>query len=257
MLKRTLTRGLEVFFSPASPVAIYKRPRRLATSLFAMVVNWWLRLLNLICSKRSVVCNVCGWRGRKFGYLAAVSVDCLAANEICLKCGSNRRTRVTLEVFESIVSSNEDGLIVLDIGPSSSTRRYFERRSTLRYFAVDRFADADLCSDVTSIALADNSVGAIICCHVLEHIEDYRKAIGEFYRILEPGRLGIVVVPQSPNLRVSRRTSDTTFQGYGHLWEFGNDFSDKLNEVGFRVSTVYKLIHSCTLKEPIHIVSKP
>jgi SAM-dependent methyltransferase len=212
--------------------------------------------LDLIRPQHTVECNVCGWRGRKFGYTAAISIDYFAANNLCLNCGSNKKTRVTLQVLADNIGMDEENLIVVDIGPASSTRRYFRRYPSLQYRTLDKFKNADINSDVAHIALADDSVDVIICCHILEHVEDYDKAIRELFRVLKPGRRGIILVPQVTGLEMSRRALDTTFQGYGHIWEFGDDFSDKLSQAGFQVSTVYRSIQAPT-KKPLHVVSKP
>ena len=41
----------------------------------------------------------------------------------------------------------------------------------------------------------DSSVDFFICSHVLEHVEDDRKALRELYRILRQGGQGILIVP--------------------------------------------------------------
>lgn len=49
--------------------------------------------------------------------------------------------------------------------------------------------------DATDINMPDNSVDGIICVSVLEHIEDFRTVISEFYRILKPGGKLVFSVP--------------------------------------------------------------
>jgi SAM-dependent methyltransferase len=144
-------------------------------------------------------------------------------------------------------------LTIVEIGPSPSTRRFFERYPHLTYLTVDRFKEADIFSDVTNINLSSHSVDVIICCHVLEHIEAYRQGISELYRILKLGGRGFIAVPQTPGLKVSRRITAPTFLGYGHLWEFGDDFAGQLAQAGFQVFTHYDPAGD----EPFHLVTKP
>jgi len=207
-----------------------------------------------------VECNICGWRGRKFGYGSAISVDYFSRNEVCLKCGSNQRIRTIIALLAHNVNLTERKLIVANVGASSSTRRYFEQYPNVQYLTVDKFKSADINSDITNIALPGDFVDVVICCHVLEHIEDYRKAMSELLRILKPGHRGIIAVPQTLGLKTSRRRMLRTFHGYGHIWEFGDDVSDKLADVGFQVSTLYESTKGQYAKpnsEPFYIVLKP
>ena len=43
--------------------------------------------------------------------------------------------------------------------------------------------------------LADNSVDAVLACHVLEHISDLIGVIGELWRVCRPGAEVLIVVP--------------------------------------------------------------
>ena len=41
----------------------------------------------------------------------------------------------------------------------------------------------------------DNELDIVICSEVLEHLEDYNKAIQEIHRVLKPGGKGIISMP--------------------------------------------------------------
>lgn len=49
--------------------------------------------------------------------------------------------------------------------------------------------------DVTSLTLPDASRDVVFTFDVLEHVPDYRAAVGEFHRVLAPGGLLVVTVP--------------------------------------------------------------
>jgi len=53
----------------------------------------------------------------------------------------------------------------------------------------------DIVSDIINIPLPDNSVDAIMCTEVLEHIPDPAKAIVEFNRLIKPGGYLIITSP--------------------------------------------------------------
>ena len=49
--------------------------------------------------------------------------------------------------------------------------------------------------DVHDIPFDENSFDVIICNHVLEHVDDDRKVMKEFYRVMKKGGWGIFQVP--------------------------------------------------------------
>lgn len=53
----------------------------------------------------------------------------------------------------------------------------------------------DIVASIYKIPLANESIGAIICKSVLEHLEEPRQAVAEMRRILKPGGQVLVYVP--------------------------------------------------------------
>lgn len=53
--------------------------------------------------------------------------------------------------------------------------------------------------DLRSCPLPSNTISAIVCLNVLEHIDDDQKALTEIYRILKPGGIAHIEVPASPS----------------------------------------------------------
>ncbi len=65
------------------------------------------------------------------------------------------------------------------------------------YKILDKVADykPDIVGDIHDLPLSDNSVDAIICIAVLEHVEEPQKAMREIYRVLKPGGYAYVYAP--------------------------------------------------------------
>jgi SAM-dependent methyltransferase len=101
---------------------------------------------------------------------------------------------------------------------------------------------ASVAGDLTDIPLADSSVDNIICIHVLEHVEDDRKAMAEMYRVLKPGGLAFITVPiledeptrEDPSITAPEERK-RVFGERSHVRYYGLDIRDRLESVGFNV----------------------
>ena len=104
-----------------------------------------------------------------------------------------------------------DNQILLDAG--AGEQRYKKYCGHLRYISQDfgqyngennlgglhpaswNTSDIDIVSDITSIPLGDNSVDAILCTEVFEHIKDPLSALREFERICKTDGILLLTAP--------------------------------------------------------------
>jgi ubiquinone/menaquinone biosynthesis C-methylase UbiE len=97
--------------------------------------------------------------------------------------------------------------------------------------------------DIQDIQYPDNTFDFIYCSHVLEHVPDDRKAIDELYRVLKPNGKALIMVPLNRSLDKtledqSYNTPELRLKHYhqsDHLRYYGPDFTDKLEDAGFKI----------------------
>ena len=135
---------------------------------------------------------------------------------------------------------------LLHIAPEQCFYGRFRKMKHLDYTTADLFSPlADLRFDVQNIPLEDNTYDTIFCNHVLEHVDDDRKAIREFQRILKPGGMAIMQVPLDPDYEVTDEDPtikdpaerERRFRQYDHVRLYGQDYPERLKECGFKVTT--------------------
>jgi SAM-dependent methyltransferase len=103
---------------------------------------------------------------------------------------------------------------------------------------------AELALDITALDLPDESFDALLCSHVLEHVDDDRAAMDELFRVLRPGGWALILVPldlereatledpaiSTPEQRVA------AYRQEDHVRLYAPDISDRLRGAGFDVS---------------------
>ncbi len=159
---------------------------------------------------------------------------------LCPFCGSRSRTRRLYSFL------NEDDLIrgkVLHFSPSRSVYRLLKKNSKIKYFSTD-FEDeflADYRYDITQIPLENDFFDLIVCYHILEHIEDDKKAMEELHRVLKLEGTCIIQTPfKEGNIYedFSKKTSEERLEAFGqedHVRIYSvKGLKNRLKENGFQ-----------------------
>ncbi|WP_342687845.1 class I SAM-dependent methyltransferase [Aequorivita flava] len=131
-------------------------------------------------------CTVCGKGIKRFIKIPA--------DLLCPFCGSRSRTR---RLYSLLHSNNLLHGKVLHFSPSRSVYRLLKKNPSITYFSTDYEAEfiAEHKYDITQIPLGANIFDLIICYHILEHIEDDRKAMTELHRVLKSNGTCIIQTP--------------------------------------------------------------
>ena len=131
---------------------------------------------------------------------------------------------------------------VLHIAPEQEFLRKFKKMKNLDYISADLFSPiVDVKADILDLPFENETYDIIICNHVLEHIEDDRKAMSELFRVMKNEGWGIVQVPMKNSLEKTYedftikdpKERQKHFGQYDHVRWYGMDYFDRLKSVGF------------------------
>ena len=241
------------------------------------VAEWAVPVLGLFYLGEGKECPVCGCKRRKFlpyGYVTP------RENALCPKCLSLERHRLLWLwlLRESDLGRGAMALPrMLHIAPEVALMRRFRKMYNAtpdRYITADLESPlADMHFDVQQIPLKDGEVDAIICNHIMEHVEDDRLAMRELYRILRHGGWGVVLSPVEREREHTFEDDTITdkdertriFGQYDHRRIYGRDYADRLREAGFEIMVLPYMQHLTSAEqqlyaltdEDLYIVYKP
>jgi SAM-dependent methyltransferase len=189
----------------------------------------------------NVCCPICGHGFDRF------KDDWNRANALCWRCGSHERHRV-----QWLVLTGPRGLLrgvrsLLHFAPEWALRHRLERVAGLRYVTADLDGSSvDLSLDLTALDLPEASFDAVLCSHVLEHVEDDAAAMRELARVTAPGGWCLVMVPLDPRLETTYEdpaitTPELRLQHYlqhDHVRLYAPDIGDRLAAASFDVERI-------------------
>jgi SAM-dependent methyltransferase len=186
-------------------------------------------------------CSVCGYKGRFFAYANPLALG-INIDSLCPRCLSHERHR--LLVLSDREKNFFTGKEILHFAPELGLIKYVQSRKPGRYVTCEfggRGADLDI--NVEKIDLGDESFNLVICCHILEHVDD-SLAIPELFRILRRGGTLIAMTPviegwqKTFEDRAKQNTTDDRilyFNQHDHVRFFGHDLRDRLSRAGFEI----------------------
>jgi SAM-dependent methyltransferase len=166
----------------------------------------------------------------------------------CPSCDASDRERLYALYLDRVFGARDPArrCRLLEFAPSFGLSRKLKRSPFVDYRSADLYRNnVDDRVDVTDMRrYADGSFDVVLCSHVLEHVPDDRRAMGELRRILRPDGFAIVMVPlvhgidetnedpaiDTPALRWKYFGSDEHVRQYGR-----RDFADRLAAAGFEV----------------------
>ena len=161
-------------------------------------------------------------------------------NARCAYCGALERHRLLALYLRREISFGR----VLHLAPETSIAKVLKSRSE-SYISADLGGHADVTCDVQSMPFRDSSFDFIVCSHLLEHVDDDRRAMRELRRVLHPEGKAILLVPIEPGREVTFEDPSVTareerarvFGQWDHVRIYGSDYYDRLREAGFSVAT--------------------
>jgi SAM-dependent methyltransferase len=136
------------------------------------------------------------------------------------------------------------GKKILHFAPERQLRERIQNAAADYTTADYDRGDCDLKLNMSAMPeVPSNSFDAIIACDVLEHVPDDLAAMRELHRILRPKGLAILTVPQKdPPANTDEDPAVSTpaeresrFGQKDHLRMYGDDFPERLRQVGFSV----------------------
>lgn len=187
--------------------------------------------------RRDRACPICDFTGK---FLAAGP----RPESRCPKCASKERDRI-MGLHLDREGIRMEGRTLLHFSPE---RPFWRRWHRLPGYVsgdvkVNRYANTRV--DITRIQFADNHFDHVICHHVLEHVPEDARGMRECFRVLKPGGLAFVSVPQDlDRAQTWERPPGMSAAAFGrivgrdHKRLYGRDFGAKLAAAGFRPDTV-------------------
>ena len=208
------------------------------------VVHFVTPVMGLAYAGRGVECPVCGHHYRKFlPYGYAISRE----NALCPWCLTLERHRLLWLYLCNETDFFESHPRVLHVAPERCFIQRFERVLGDNYVTADLESPlAKVKMDIQAIPFGADEFDVIFCNHILEHVEDDRKAMREMFRVMRPGGWGILLSPvnyarEHTYEDASIVTPEARLAAFGqpdHVRDYGRDYADRLLEAGFDVEEI-------------------
>ena len=115
----------------------------------------------------------------------------------CVHCGAVERHRFVWLYFSKMTNLfDETPKKMLHVAPEPCFESRLKNHLNQDYITADLLnSRAMVRVDITDIPYSDEYFDVIYCSHVLEHVQDDKRAMRELYRVLKPSGWAILLVP--------------------------------------------------------------
>jgi len=204
-----------------------------------------MNLKKIFLRPKGVKCPICQWEGAEFR-----DYDCkfghVYKNAECPVCLSHPRHRSFYLYFKRILSRKRRCRF-LHFAPEKCLTDFFKAYPNIEYLSVDARENAAMkTEDIENLSFADETFDVIFCCHVLEHVQDDKKAMAEIRRVVKTDGLAVIDVPinfysektlEDPAIQSEQERTKAYWQ-FDHMRLYGCDFPARLRGAGFHVKVV-------------------
>lgn len=161
----------------------------------------------------------------------------------CSYCHSLDRERWLYYVLKNKTQLFSSNVRVLHFAPEKALESILSDLPNIDYYTGDIMPGMAMhITDITDIQYKDETFDIIICNHVLEHIENEKKAVSEILRVLKPDGIFIFSFPicldddtkEDPTVD----TREKRLEYYGqedHVRLYGKDFKERFENYGMEI----------------------
>jgi SAM-dependent methyltransferase len=144
----------------------------------------------------------------------------------CAKCGSLERHRIGRRIILAISKRDEfANYAALQFSDDRLVEQAWFKRYEISIF------NGPNSLDVQNINCASEMYDFVICCHVIEHVHDHRKAIVELARVLTKQGLLFLAYPNPCHRAATVDWGFPDWRRFGHYREIGRDFESEYRSI--------------------------
>lgn len=191
--------------------ALFESPSDNAKEAFKELLLNIREVIDYVITREEKVCTCCGKKmfychlsfeaENRFGHISLPNHQNETLNReeyYCPICQCCDRDRLIIEFLKKLqLTEAVPGEKILQLAPAFSIEQWILGHSPIVYETTDLFMDSvTFKSDIQNMScVKDGEYDYFICSHILEHVEDDKKAMRELSRILKDDGLGIFLVP--------------------------------------------------------------
>jgi len=171
-----------------------------------------------------MTCNICG--GSTFAPGPGKRLSATGQLPLCMSCHSLERHRTLRRFYDRFRAS-------FDISRWTCLQVSDDRCIEPSWFAghVVSIYGGSNSLDIQCLTVATGQFDCVVCNHVLEHVQDDRRAMAELYRVVSDQGFVQIGVPDPIRLKVTDDWGYPRLEDHGHYRRYGADIVEKLRSV--------------------------